>query len=120
MTMSNPYSYVISGISKQGIKSYFQNERQLVVCRQEDPAWPHKGNSFWISNKDGEWYLCTWALFCYRLPFPERIIELCSDFVMAGETAQAEVPKDMVANFSLIELDFSEASELFGWDSSGG
>ena len=43
------------------------SRRKTVISRQQGPVWPNRGNSFWLSNKEGVWYLCTWAPEVYRV-----------------------------------------------------
>jgi len=114
MTMT--WSALKDALSSQGIVTAMISGNQMSVSLRSGPPWPDAGNSFSISNVNGSWYLCTWAPVCYRLPEQTDIAALCEEFVHIGAGAQAVVPPDIVARYSLVELDFDTASRLFGFE----
>lgn len=112
--MTNPYVLVTKVLSAHSINAYIQTDNQLVIARQEDPAWPDKGNSFWITYVGGQWYLCTWVPVCYRVPAVVSITQLCIEFVERGNSAQPVVPDDLVFKYGLSRLSEKEAACLVG------
>lgn len=111
--MDEAYRPLIEGLRRQSIHCYFQNPDQLVISRQNDPAWPSSGNSFWVSLQRGQWYLCTWVPVCYRVPPSADLIALCSEFVDHGDSAQPKVTAELAARFQLVKLSEEETNELF-------
>ena len=63
--MHEVYKPIIEGLRTRCVCTYFQGEDQLVISRQHGTALPFSGNSFWLSNQQGVWYLCTWAPNAY-------------------------------------------------------
>jgi hypothetical protein len=91
-----------------------QNQDQLVVSSQEGPVWPNLGNSFWLSRKQGAWYLSTWAPVGYRVPASQDILALCSECMSLGKSAMWRVPPEIISRFELQELDDAEYERLLG------
>ena len=116
--MKNPYAPIVETLLKHGTNACFQSEHQLVISRQTGPVWPDAGNSFWITWKLGTWYLCTWSPICYQLPADSDVAGLCVAFMTIGDKAQRAVPTDLIVKYGLKELEYEEASALFGWDDS--
>jgi hypothetical protein len=108
------YGPLIDALNASAIQTYFQGPDQLVVSRQTGLVLPNAGNSFWISNLDGKWYLATWVPVCYRVPVESDLVELCRRFMEIGDSAQYTVPSAMVEQFGLIELIDAEVDRVFG------
>lgn len=103
-------------LAERGMASYQQQPNQLVVSRQRGPVGPDRGNSFWICRIGGNWYISTWLPHVCRVPAGQSIVEVCEAFVDVGTKAQYRVPDDLVARFSLVEIDVDEFDRL--WDST--
>ena len=110
---AEPYLLLASGLARVGLSAQFQNEDQLVVSTQIGPVYPDRGNSFWLSEKIGEWYLSTWAPIGYRIPPGQDIVALCSACMSVGTTAMWRVPPDIVARFGLEELSEQQYEQVF-------
>jgi hypothetical protein len=106
---------LVEGLHGRSIHTHFQGPGQLVVSRQQGPAWPSAGNSFWIGRVQGQWYLCTWVPVCYQVPASAALVSLCTDFADRGTCAQDAVPVDLVEGYGLAELT-EEVGKLFGSD----
>ena len=89
-----------------------------MVSRQRGVPWPGRGNSFWVCRPAGHWYVCTWAPYYYRVPREQSVADLCEAFVDVGTEAEARVPDDLIARFSLVETDHDDWDRL--WDASEG
>ena len=109
------YADVTAELSKLGMVGQMQNEDMLVVSSQEGPVWPNRGNSFWISRKQGTWYLSTWLPAGYRVPPDQDLVALCSA-CMGGPSAMWRVPREITTRFGLQELDDTEYERLFPSD----
>jgi hypothetical protein len=62
---------------KLGLTGQMQNEEQLIVSSQVGPVYPDRGNSFWLSRRDGVWYLSTWLPAGYRVPLDQYVGAVC-------------------------------------------
>jgi hypothetical protein len=109
------YDAVTKVLAKLGLVGELQHEDQLVVSCQEGPVWPNRGNSFWLSRKQGTWYLSTWLPAGYRVPADEDLVELCSA-CMSGPSAMYRVPPEVIERFRLQELSETEYEKLFPSD----
>jgi hypothetical protein len=113
--MNDVYCPIIEALRARSLSTYFQGEQQLVVSRRRDAVLPSGGNSFWLSNQRGAWYLCTWAPNCYRVPPEMDLVTLCEAFADFSLYAQGEVPPHLVERFRLTKLSIEEAGERFKW-----
>jgi len=116
MNVDARYEDLTAKLRRRSIRAYMQAEDQLVVSRQSGAPSPDAGNSFWLSQKESDWYLCTWAPRCYRVPCDADLVTLIERFVDYGGSAQGAVPPEMVELFGLVELSLDEAERHFGWD----
>jgi len=106
------YDAVAKALAKLGLVGQMQGEDQLVVSSREGPVWPNHGNSFWLSRKQGIWYLSTWLPTGYRVPPDQDLVTLCSA-CMEGSSAMYRIPPEVVGRFRLQELNEKEYDELF-------
>src|SRR5947209_164613 len=102
--MDDPYTLLADALASRSIRTYFQTEGQVVVSYQADPAWPNRGNSFWVTHTGGCWYVCTWVPVRYRVPATADIVEVCADFVARGTQVQPVIPEDLVLKHGLTRL----------------
>lgn len=107
------YDSMTKALVKVGLVCQMLNENQLIVSLQQGPVWPNRGNSFWVSRKQGDWYLSTWLPVGYRLPVDQDVVALCLA-CMGGDSAMYRVPAEVIARFKLQELDEKEYECLFG------
>jgi hypothetical protein len=107
------YEELTESLKRLGLMGQLQNPDQLIVSSQAGPVWPNRGNSFWLSRKNGAWYLSTWLPVGYRVPTNQDILALCSECIAVGKSAMYRVPPEIMARFSLQELDESEYERLF-------
>ena len=103
-------SKVLEGL---GLVGQVQNGDQLVVSSQEGPVWPARGNSFWLSHRQGIWYLSTWLPAGYSIPADQDIVALCSTIMSLATTAMYRISPEIVSRFGLRELDEDEYQRLF-------
>jgi hypothetical protein len=112
--MDEIYERIAAELHARQNHTYFQQPDKLVISRQRGPVRPDSGNSFWISNKAGIWYLCTWAPAFYRVAADADLVSLCSEFVACGTSAQARVPDTLIERYRLTEIPDAEAHRIFG------
>ena len=118
--MSDEFSEIEQGLRDRGVSAYRQRPRQLVLSRQRGPVWPDAGNSFWVCKLDADWYVCTWAPYCYRVPPSTSVIDVAEAFVDVGKSAQARVPVELVSRFGLVETDPDQFDRLWNAGRPGG
>ena len=109
------YDAVREALAKLRLAGQMQGEDQLIVSAQQGPVWPNRGNSFWLSRKQGTWYLSTWLPAGYRVPPDQDLVALCSA-CMGGSSAMYRVPSEVIERFGLQELDENEYERLFPSD----
>ena len=107
------YDSMAKALAKVGLVAQKRNENQLVVSCQEGAVQPNRGNSFWLSRREGAWYLSTWLPSGYQVPADRDIVALCSA-CMGGTSAMYRVPAALVMQFQLRELGEDEYERLFG------
>jgi hypothetical protein len=67
------------------------------------------GNSFWVANRSGEWFMATWAPIIYRVSNPGRLAELCIRLLSRQPaSAYAYFAEPLTAEFGLIEISEEE------------
>jgi hypothetical protein len=111
--VSELYDPLIAALAKRSIEAYFQSSDQLVLSTQKGSVMPFGGNSFWVSLKQGCWYLSTWVPVCYEAPLATDLPSLCAEFATLGRCAQAVVPKALVDKYGLRELGEDEFARVF-------
>jgi hypothetical protein len=109
------YEAVSEALAKLGLVGHLQGEDQLIVSAQQGPVWPNRGNSFWLSRKQGAWYLSTWLPTGYRVPPDQDLVALCSA-CMGCPSAMYRVPPEVTQRFGLQELGNNEYELLFPSD----
>jgi hypothetical protein len=106
------YEAVVTAMAKLGLVGQMQHEGKLVVSSQVGPVWPDRGNSFWLSRRQGTWFLSTWLPAGYRVPANQDLVALCSA-CMGGPSAMYRVPPEVIERFRLQELTEKEYDQLF-------
>jgi len=115
----DPYIVLSEALKAVGLTGRHSRPDQLIVSAQERPAWPNRGNSFWLSYNQGLWYLSTWLPACYRVPANQDIVALCSACIATGASAIYRVPPDILARFELQEIDDRQYERLFPTEGEG-
>jgi len=114
----DPYDSLQKGLTAVGLIGQRRGEDQLIVSSQEGPVWPNRGNSFWLSHKQGVWHLSTWFQVGYRIPTNQDVLALCSACMVVGTAAMYRVPADIIARFGLQEIDDGEYERLFSTEAA--
>lgn len=109
----DPYVVLTEALAAVGLTGQRNRPDQLVVSGQQGPVWPNKGNSFWLSQNQGVWYLSTWSPVCYRVPENQDLVQLCVACMAIGTSAMYRVPPDIAARFKLQEIDDRQYERLF-------
>ena len=116
---SDPYIALSEALAAAGLTGQRSRPDQLIVSAQQGPVWPNGGNSFWLSQTQGVWYLSTWLPVCYRVPVNQDIVQLCLACMAVGTSAMYRVPPDIVTRFELQEIDDRQYERLFPTEGEG-
>jgi hypothetical protein len=113
-----PQSYEVMGMTleKLGLTGQMQNEEMMNVSSQVGPVYPDRGNSFWLSRRDGVWYLSTSLPAGDRVLLDQDVGALCEACVGSGPSAMYRVPPELIARFKLGEIDNNQYRRLFPRD----
>jgi len=71
-------------------------------------------NSFWVAERQGQWYIKTWANFSYRVPADTDLVALCRDALNARAIPLHVVPDDIAKAYGLER----EVGTTFGQDNA--
>jgi hypothetical protein len=107
------YASITNALGAIGLTAQQVRPDQLVVSAQEGPVWPNRGNSFWLSCRDGDWFLSTWAPACYRIPGDQDVVTVCSACMKTGTSAMSRVPEEIVTRFGLERISDQDFDRLF-------
>ena len=110
---ADPYASLIASLARVGLRGLQNLPDQLIVSTRRGPVWPDRGNSFWLSHREGLWYLSTWLPVHYRVPANQDIVQLCSACMAASTSAMYRVPPEIITRFQLQEIDDRQYEELF-------
>jgi hypothetical protein len=104
------YKKVTQELAQRDILFYFQNEDQLVVTKAI-PNVPSV-NSFWITNRDGKWYLATWASRMYAISAEDSVAQVCEAVLKSSERARPAIDKQLLQSLDLRELTGTEMERI--------
>ncbi len=63
---ADTYAELITALEAAGLTGQRSRPDQLIVSAQQGPVWPDRGNSFWVSHKEGNWFVSTWTPVGYQ------------------------------------------------------
>lgn len=107
---TNAYTELAKRLASKGIASYFQNSEMLVIS-DENPATP-ASNTFWLTNRSGQWYLATWMPAVYEVPKDRDLAEVCEIVFRSSEKAMYAIDAPVALDLNLRRLSDDEAAEL--------
>jgi hypothetical protein len=110
---TDAFSELTNALEAAGLVAQRRGTDQLIVSAQQGPVWPNRGNSFWVSQKEGSWFLSTWSPICYRVPADQDAVSLCCACMAVGTSAMSRVPPEIVTRFGLQQIDDREYERLF-------
>jgi hypothetical protein len=115
----DPYNTLTDALAAAGLTAQRSRPDQLIVSAQQGSVWPKRGNSFWLSQNQGVWYLSTWLPACYRVPANQDVVRLCVACMAVGSAAMDRVPPKIVARFELQGIDDRQYERLFPTEGEG-
>ncbi len=113
--MSN-YLELDRSLKAKGIGCYVQGPDQLVVS-DENPAMPST-NTFWVTHKNGHWYIGTWLPAVYLVPTDLKISDVCEIVFRSSPKAIYTIDNALAEQLKLRRLTEQEV-DLLGFASTG-
>lgn len=110
---ADPYNLLAVALAAKGWTTHLRSPYQMIISSQDGPVWPDRGNSFWVSHRDGTWYLSTWAPTGYRVPRGQDMFAVCAACMSLGGSAMWRVPTEIASKFGLQELGSDEYDRVF-------
>lgn len=67
-------------VEAAGFSTTYDSDMERLICASMQRAQGDglTGNSFWVTQRNGDWFLGTWAPRFYRVSEAERLPELCT------------------------------------------
>ena len=110
------YKPIATAIEAAGFHTSFEKHsdgfERLVCVSHRDPDGRLYGNSFWVSAKEGRWYLVTWLPHCYAVPQEVDLGQLCIECLRLSRTPIYSLPENVVQKYKLsVEPDWAPGEE---------
>jgi len=106
------YQSLASEIAKAGFFTTGDFESKLICASKTRSEGGYTGNSFWITERAGVWFLGTWGVHVYRIPESERVSELCVAWLSRHPDGTAHDVDDFIRKeFGLVEIDPDEMQD---------
>src|SRR5262249_30276885 len=100
------YEQVAKAVADAGYFTTGDFEDKVICASKIRPDGGYTGNSFWIAQRAGGWFLGTWGLHLYRIPEAERVAELCVSWLRRQPNVTAwDVDSHIREEFKLVEID---------------
>ena len=91
-------------------------ESDRLICASKRFKHGLTGNSFWIAERDGRWYVGTWAPYVYEFPDAERVAEFCVTWLSHTDETCGDIEEAVKHKFQLAEVDDEFADREFIFD----
>lgn len=80
-----------------------------IVCAGEQFSGGLTGNSFWLAERHGKWFLGTWGGFLYHVDGVERACAVSVAWLRknSGKTV-SDIDPDLKTQFALVPADDDE------------
>ena len=71
------------------------------------------GNSFWVLNRESQWFCGTWGGLCYRIPFAQQVGEMCVAWMIHNPDKTVSDFDDIIKErFNLVPVTFDEIDSV--------
>lgn len=109
--MESSYKPLKSLIEAAGYVAVYDHagdvERLICASRKNHDGQPC-GNSFWVSQHKGLWFLGTWVPRHYRVPPTIAVAKLCIACLSCQDRPITVVPEDILKTHRLEEISAEE------------
>ncbi|GAB5406462.1 MAG: hypothetical protein Aurels2KO_46930 [Aureliella sp.] len=79
---------------------------RVVCCGLRREQGGYTGNSFWLAERSGRWYVGAWGGHLYHMESSRSANLLALDWLSANKTITAyDVPSDLKLEYGLVPVD---------------
>lgn len=104
------YTDLAEQLESKGVGTHLQNP-ELIIVSNSNPAMPDS-NCFWVTKKEGKWYLGTFLPAIYQLPEAANIAGVCEVVFRSSEKAIWTIDTLIASQLNLRRLSDSEVDEF--------
>ena len=105
------YPFLAKAVSDAGFFTTGDVANKMICASKIRAEGGYTGNSFWVAERAGAWFLGTLSPHVYRILEPERVPELCIAWLGRHPDGTAsDVDSYMREEFGLVEIDPDELS----------
>ena len=101
------FDIIKSAVEDAGFYTSHDVDGRRLICASMKRAEGDglTGNSFWIAERNGDWFLGTWGPRFYRIPEHQRVPELCVGWLRRRPQGTVGDVDDYIrSEFGLIRL----------------
>ncbi len=102
----NAYQDLARRLHELKIVCYMQRDDMMVVAR-ELPYYP-TSNCFWVTHKNEDWFISTFAPRMYTVPRDVDIFQVCKECMESSVKAIARIDVEIVERYGLKLLSSEE------------
>ncbi len=85
---------------------------RVICCGMRREQGGYTGNSFWLAERAGRWYVGTWGGHLYRIVSTERPSLIAREWLTENHTVTAyDVPENLKERFGLLPVDDLDTDE---------
>lgn len=110
MAFRTEYRSVIAAVEEAGFlvaDMPLDSGGDRIVCagmRRKEGGYT--GNSFWLAERNGRWFLGTWGGFLYRLPEANGAVKVSLAWLQQNPTETLfDLPDELKSQFNLVPVD---------------
>ena len=117
------YADLNQAIQAAGFYTITRNERpDRLICASKRSKRGLTGNSFWIAERAGRWFVGTWGSYVYEFPDVGRVAEFCITWLSQMDKTCGNIEEAFRLEFQLAgaDEDFAERMFIFKQKDTGG
>ncbi len=94
----------------------FRAHDRVVVCGEKrSDGHGYTGNSFWVSQIAGDWYLGSWSGREYALPHNANVALFCiTVLTRSASKTEWDFDEQLKRDFGIVELEDSDFEQIAG------
>lgn len=112
MSFRSEYSSVITAVEAAGFHVTgmpLDSGGDRIVCAGQVMEYGLTGNSFWLAERNGRWFLGTWGGLLYRIPSSVSAAKVSIAWLRQQSTQTvSDIPEELKSEFSLMPADDDE------------
>lgn len=111
MSANDEYARLVLRLTQLGIYTSRQPHGEFaerVVCATHGSDWGIGGKSFWVTVRNGVWFIVSWAPHFYRVPERSDIVDVVEGALQLAVDQYYDVPTGVKAQYDLVEIEEEE------------